>query len=139
VEDWPTDKVFQVSARFTKASSLKNDLSDSKTLADEFIQPNSTGYDISAKAVINLSGTVITQRFDNLSFDECDIPADFVVLRPESSPQGISIAIESYAWSGVHLSPSDDRESFRWRRINRLNPTVHMTDYSDSARPTSRW
>lgn len=62
----PADKAFQVSTRFTKASSFKNDLSDSKTLANKVIQPNSTGYDVSAKCtVIKLSARLINSASPN--------------------------------------------------------------------------
>jgi hypothetical protein len=59
--------------------------------------------------VIKVSATLITQRFDDLSFDERDISADFVILRPEPSPETVAVAIESDAWSSVHSSPADDR------------------------------
>lgn len=69
-KDRPADKAFQVSTRFTKASSLKNDLTESKAFADKAIQPNSTSYDVSAKAtVIKLCATLVTQRLDDLSLD----------------------------------------------------------------------
>ena len=78
----------------TKASSLKNDLSDSKTFANQVTQPNSTGYDVSAKAtVVKLHPMHITQSLDDLSFDERDISAEFVIVRPEPGPERISIAI----------------------------------------------
>jgi hypothetical protein len=80
LQDWPADKTLKVSARFTEASSFQNELSDSKTLADKLIQLDSTGYDVSAKGtVIKESTTFITKRFDDLSLDERDISADFVV------------------------------------------------------------
>jgi len=80
LDDRPADLALQVSARFTEASSFENELSHSKTLANKLIQPESTGYDVAAKGtVIKESATFITKRFDDLSLDERDITADFVV------------------------------------------------------------